>query len=91
MDEDYEKERSCFRFLIGIMEHSSFQRRKHQNLHHVVMANYDQKEYLRKIISDALQEEVQKVEYSIDAERTGEQYKIANADYEAFREKYSIK
>ena len=57
----------------------------------LVMANYDQKEYLRKIISDALQEEVQKLEYSIDAERTGEQYKIAKEDYETFREKYSIK
>lgn len=57
----------------------------------LVMANYDQKEYLKKIISDALQEEMQKLEYSIDAERTGEQYKIAKEDYETFREKYSIK
>ena len=31
----------------------------------LVMANYDQKEYLRKIISDALQGEAQESEYSI--------------------------
>ena len=57
----------------------------------LVMANYDQKEYLRRIISDALQGEVQESEYSMDADQAGEQYKIAKADYEAFREKYSIK
>ena len=54
------------------------------------MANYDQKEYLRKIISDALQRDVLESEYSMKKE-LGEQYKIAKADYEAFREKYSIK
>ena len=57
----------------------------------LVMANYDQKEYLRKIITDALQSEMQKSEYFMDKEQPGEQYKIAKADYEAFREKYSIK
>lgn len=57
----------------------------------LVMANYDQKEYLRRIISDALQGEAQETEYSMSEEETGEQYKIAKADYEAFREKYSIK
>lgn len=57
----------------------------------LVMANYDQKEYLRRIISDALQGEVQESEYSMAAEQAGEQYKITKADYEAFREKYSIK
>ena len=57
----------------------------------LVMANYDQKEYLRQIISDALQGEVQESEYSMNEEQAGEQYKIAKADYEAFREKYSIK
>ena len=51
----------------------------------------DRFEYLKKIISDALQGEVQKSEYSMNEEQTGEQYKIAKADYEAFREKYSIK
>ena len=57
----------------------------------LVMANFDRKEYLRKIISDALQGDVQETKYTINEECTGEQYKIAKADYEAFREKYSIK
>ena len=57
----------------------------------LVMANYEQKEYLRRIISDALQGEAQESGYSMAEEQTGEQYKIAKADYEAFREKYSIK
>jgi len=38
-----------------------------------------------------LQGEVQESEYSMNEEQAGEQYKIAKADYEAFREKYSIK
>ena len=57
----------------------------------LVMANYDRKEYLRRIISDAMQGEVQEPEYSMSEEQAAEQYKIAKADYEAFREKYSIK
>ena len=57
----------------------------------MVMANYDQKEYLKRIISDALQGEAQESEYSMNEEQAGEQYKIAKADYEAFIEKYSIK
>ena len=57
----------------------------------LVMANYDQKEYLRRIIADALQGETQESEYLMNEEQAGEQYKIAQADYEAFREKYSIK
>lgn len=57
----------------------------------LVMANYDQKEYLRRIISDALQGKVQELEYSVNEEQAAENYKIAKADYEAFREKYSIK
>lgn len=57
----------------------------------LVMANYDQIEYLRRIISDALQGEAQESEYSMNEEQVGEQYKIAKADYEAFIEKYSIK
>lgn len=55
------------------------------------MANYDQKEYLKRIISDALKGEMKESEYSMNEEQSGEQYKIAKADYEAFREKYSIK
>ena len=57
----------------------------------LVMANYDKKEYLRRIISDALQGEAQESEYFMSEEQSGEQYKIAKADYEVFREKYSIK
>ncbi len=57
----------------------------------LVMANYDQKEYLRRIISDALHGKTQESEYSMNEEQSGEQYKIAKTDYEAFREKYSIK
>ena len=57
----------------------------------LVMANYNQKEYLRRIIADALHGETQESEYFMNEEQTGEQYKIAKADYEAFREKYSIK
>lgn len=57
----------------------------------LVMANYNQKEYLQKIISDALQGNEQKNEYFMKEEQAGEQYKIAKADYEAFREKYSVK
>ena len=57
----------------------------------LVMANYDQKEYLRRIISDALQGEASETEYSVSEEQVGEQYTIAKVDYEAFREKYSIK
>lgn len=57
----------------------------------LVMANYDQKEYLVRIIADALQGAEQGSEYSITEEQAGEQYKIAKADYEAFRDKYSIR
>ena len=57
----------------------------------LVMANYDQKEYLRRIISDALQGEAQESVDSMNEEQAGEQYKIAKADYEAFSEKYSIR
>lgn len=57
----------------------------------LVMANYDRKEYLRRIIADALQGKAQESEYYMSKEQAGEQYQIAKADYEAFREKYSIK
>ena len=57
----------------------------------LVMANYDQKEYLRRIIADALRDEALETEYSMSEDEAGEQYKIAKADYEAFREKYSTK
>lgn len=57
----------------------------------LVMANYEQKEYLHRIITDALRDEIGKMEYSIPNEQSDEQYQIAKSDYEAFREKYSIK
>ena len=57
----------------------------------LVMANYDEKKYLRRIICDALQDEAQESKYSMNEEYDGEQYRIAKADYETFREKYSIK
>lgn len=57
----------------------------------LVMANYDQKEYLQRIISDTLQGAASESGYLINGACSGEQYKIAKADYEAFREKYSIK
>lgn len=56
----------------------------------LVMANYDQKEYLLRIISDALKNNNKKT-YEQEDENLMEQYRIAKADYEAFREKYSIK
>ena len=46
---------------------------------------------MKRIIADALQGEAFESEYSMNVEQFGEQYKIAKADYEAFREKYSIK
>jgi hypothetical protein len=57
----------------------------------LVMANYDQKEYLHKIISDALMDLCTTKEYRNSEENNAEKYQIAKSDYEAFREKYSIK
>ena len=57
----------------------------------LVMANYDQKEYLYKIINDALNSNGVIKESYYTKDSTKEQYSIAKADYEAFREKYSIK
>lgn len=56
----------------------------------LVMANYEQKEYLVRIISDALADFEEKKEYRQE-DNVKEQYQIAKADYETFREKYSIK
>lgn len=56
----------------------------------LVMANYEQKEYLIKIVSDALADFAESKEYEKDCNGTKEKYRIAQADYEAFREKYSI-
>lgn len=57
----------------------------------LVMANYDQKDYLVKIISDALANYVDRKEYVQYNEDLKEKYQIAKVDYESFREKYSIK
>lgn len=56
----------------------------------LVMANYEQKNYLRKIIVDALGQQ-EASDYSMHEGKIQEEYQIAKADYEAFREKYSIK
>lgn len=57
----------------------------------LVMTNYEQKKYLIRIISDALAEAVEPKEYLQADDTMREQYQIAKADYEAFREKYFIK
>ncbi|MBP3626102.1 MAG: hypothetical protein J6J05_09800, partial [Peptococcaceae bacterium] len=55
----------------------------------LVMANYDQKQYNQKIVSDALSPDAANKIYK--SENTSEeQYQIAQTDYEAFREKYTI-
>ena len=56
----------------------------------LVMANYDEKKYLYRIISDALSIDNFDSIYESE-EKHHEQYHIAKADYEAFRNKYSIK
>ena len=57
----------------------------------LVMANYDQKSYLQKIIADALIDPFGGEIYPKQEGSTQEQYQIARSDYEAFREKYSVK
>lgn len=55
----------------------------------LVMANYNQKNYLQRIITDALMDSFSKEEYKKYGDDAKEQYQIAKSDYEAFREKYS--
>ncbi|MBE5935352.1 MAG: hypothetical protein E7262_06125 [Lachnospiraceae bacterium] len=57
----------------------------------LVMANYEEKSYLQKIISDALKEKDIDVKYVTCDDNLKEQYHIAKGDYEAFKNKYSIK
>lgn len=57
----------------------------------LVMANYDVKKYLQKIISDALIDSFNDEEYKKYKEQSKEQYQISKSDYDAFKEKYSIK
>ena len=56
----------------------------------LVMANYDQKQYVQKIVSNALLSDVTDKIYTQSENATEEQYQIAKTDYEAFREKYTI-
>lgn len=56
----------------------------------LVMANYEQKGYLLKIISDALENVNAESSYAMEGEHTEEAYQIAKADYEAFKTKYSL-
>ncbi len=57
----------------------------------LVMANYDRKEYLQKIISDALNCLSTTEEYQESGEEKAEQYRIAESGYQAFRDRYSIR
>lgn len=57
----------------------------------LVMANYDQKNYLQRIISDAFVHSFNGEGCKEYEEGAKEQYQIAKSDYEIFREKYSIK
>ena len=56
----------------------------------LVMANYDQKQYIRKIVSDALGSNATNKIYTQVEDVSEEQYQIAKTDYEAFRIKYTI-
>ncbi|MBQ3164528.1 MAG: hypothetical protein IJC02_08330 [Lachnospiraceae bacterium] len=47
------------------------------------MANYERKEYLVRIISDALADYVEQKEYMQEDDNVREQYQIAKADYES--------
>ena len=56
----------------------------------LVMANYDHKDYLQRIICDALNDVTNDIKYKKMEDNIVEEYKIAKKDYEAFRRKYSI-
>ncbi len=55
------------------------------------MASYDQEEYLQRIVSDALTTAISKEKYQLHEDEVKGKYKIAKADYEAFRKKYVVK
>ena len=57
----------------------------------LVMANYDHKEYLQKIISDALDSLPDGEEYNGLETGKAEKYRIAESAYRTFRDKYSIR
>ena len=56
----------------------------------LVMANYEQKDYLNRIIKDALLSQNPITSLENINNITQEQYQISKTDYEAFRKKYSV-
>lgn len=57
----------------------------------LVMANYNEKSYLLKIISDALTNSHETKRYQKTENDMDEEYQIAKSDYEAFKSRYSVK
>lgn len=57
----------------------------------LVMANYDEKKYLEKIISDAFINYSETKILQKNSDNTREEYQIAKSDYQAFKEKNSVK
>ena len=56
----------------------------------LVMANYERKDYLNKIIKDALLAPNKTTSLENLNSATQEQYQISKTDYEAFRRRYSV-
>ena len=56
----------------------------------LVMANYERKDYLNRIIKDALLAPNTITNLENLNSTTQEQYQISKTDYEAFRKKYSV-
>ena len=56
----------------------------------LVMANYERKDYLNKIIKDALLAPNKTTSLENLNSATQEQYQISKTDYEAFRKRYSV-
>lgn len=56
----------------------------------LVMANYEQKDYLNRIIKDALLSPTSITSLENINSKAQEQYQISKTDYEAFRKKYSV-
>lgn len=57
----------------------------------LVMANYEQKEYLTRIITDAILGIKNAHESVKSNSENKESYRIAKSDYDAFKVKYSVK
>ena len=56
-----------------------------------MMANYEQKEYLTRIITDAILGIKNAHESVKSNSENKESYRIAKSDYDAFKAKYSVK